>query len=88
MEPRRWAGPRDINIVRPVIRPADIWPGYFGRDALPACPKNVVVRGEFDFYNTALTFVELLSAINFALDKYPHNCWVDLSRLLIKYQRL
>ena len=83
MEPRRWAGPRDINIARPVIRPADIWPGYFGRDALPACPTNVRV----DFY-TALTFVELLSVINFALDKYPHNCWVDLSRLLIKYRRL
>lgn len=87
MEPRRWAGPRDINIARAVIRPADIWPGYFGRDALPACPTNELVRHNFDFY-TAPTFVELLSVINFALDKYPHNCWVDLSRLLIKYRRL
>lgn len=80
MEPRRWAGPRDINIGRAVIRPADIWLGYFGRDAL----RQLVLRPyDQQFYNTALTFSELLSVINFAFDKYPHNCWVDLSQVLI-----
>lgn len=60
--------------------------GYLARlfrtRRLAPCPIRL------EFYNTALTFVELLSVINFTLDKYPHNCWLDLSRLLIKYQRL
>lgn len=86
MEPRRWAGPRDINIARPVIRPADIWL-FRTRRLTGLSYEHERTSMNRLLYSTNIRGI-ILTVINFALDKYPHNCWVDLSRLLIKYRRL